>query len=956
MKQEYQSAYRKLHADQAFRDRLIHTLEGHDEPRRVRPRWLVPAALAACLIVLFGLGVPTLQRVLQPIESTSSVPSSNEGAILGSDGLYRDSQIKNILCLCTDDNGDGNALMLLSIDHRNGGLKLSSFLPSLKVKAADNTEQILSALFQKEENGDEAVSLIQQNFGLAVDGYIWMDSSAVEVAIDAMGGVTLELSEEEARYFALSSSLEISLGGGFAAGEYTLTGPQALFFGRLHIGSDYDRMLRQQKVAEAILKQIWEDSSSASELLEALIPKVRTNLNLPTVLDILSSMDTFPGNFFSTHDVPDHDPDDLSGGESSDLRTLSQELIAFVYGSAVQQSGVVRGEDGLYRDTQVTNLLLWVGAKDDTADCVMLISLDSADEAVRLVNFVPELAVQVPISGEQPIGKVGMEAGSGSLLRTAVEESFGVAIDGYIRVDYEQAVQVINESGGVPLLHPLETEPLLPSTSQHYFVDPQAPDFSLLTGQEVFEYLDLWEEAGTSTNLDLMMKQEEVLGALLHQMRQLDTEKRRSLTNLIDTDLTDAQLTVFFESIPSGLDSEQDRTIEMDVHRIPMNFTGQAADSDILYADLSACARGLAEFLYDDLPEEQQPNVVDGISPTVGNSNANLANGGIAVDGEDGSIYYINFADNNRIYRWDAQHNTQTALTDGPCLYLNIFHGDLYYINMSDGGIYCLPSKWNLTIPISLDDQPHSDLIVTDAYLYYMRGGEIYQRETRPVTDGSNLGAEAQLPRVDGDLLGLQWGDGKLYYFVRTEATGPDGSQKIAMCHDDTLDCLFSNGTEEDQPYVLDGSTLYYAASGAIHRITADGTDATLFDVSDLVTSQMAEQPDGTILNLPAVSPSVEALWVQGDTMYLSTNSQLYCVDLKALSLQTEKKASIQVLPAAGSIWNLCLTGDYLYYTGDGGFSDTSGYPWQTWRISISGTPVVESNLLPSSPSTEWAP
>ena len=111
-----------------------------------------------------------------------------------------------------------------------------------------------------------------------------------------------------------------------------------------------------------------------------------------------------------------------------------------------------------------------------------------------------------------------------------------------------------------------------------------------------------------------------------------------------------------------------------------MNFTGQAADSDILYADLSTCARGLAEFLYDDLPEEQQPNVVDGISPTVGNSNANLANGGIAVDGEDGSIYYINFADNNRIYRWDAQHNTQTALTDGPCLYLNIFHGDLYYI------------------------------------------------------------------------------------------------------------------------------------------------------------------------------------------------------------------------------------------------------------------------------------
>ena len=60
MKQEYQSAYRKLNADPAFRDRLVRTLEEQQEPRRTRPRWMVPVALAACLILLFGLGVPTI--------------------------------------------------------------------------------------------------------------------------------------------------------------------------------------------------------------------------------------------------------------------------------------------------------------------------------------------------------------------------------------------------------------------------------------------------------------------------------------------------------------------------------------------------------------------------------------------------------------------------------------------------------------------------------------------------------------------------------------------------------------------------------------------------------------------------------------------------------------------------------------------------------------------------------
>ncbi|MFR2561560.1 MAG: LCP family protein [Anaeromassilibacillus sp.] len=265
MKQEYQSAYRKLNADPAFRDRLVRTLEEQQEPRRTRPRWMVPVALAACLILLFGLGVPTIKRVLQPIETVSSAPTANEGVILGSDGLYRDSEITNILCLCTDDGGDGNALMLVSVDQRGGGFKLSSFLPSLRVKTSDDREQALSALFQTEKNGDEAVSLIQQNFGLAVDGYLWIDASDMEAAINAIGGLTMELSEGEAAYFALSSSQDSFLEGGFTAGEHTLTGSQALFFTRVRMGTDYDRMIRQQKLAESLLRQIWNDPSSASE-------------------------------------------------------------------------------------------------------------------------------------------------------------------------------------------------------------------------------------------------------------------------------------------------------------------------------------------------------------------------------------------------------------------------------------------------------------------------------------------------------------------------------------------------------------------------------------------------------------------------------------------------------------------------------------------------------------------
>lgn len=920
MKQEYQSAYRKLNADPAFRDRLIRTLEEHQEPRRTRPRWMVPVALAACLILLFGLGVPTLKRVLQPIGTVSSAPPATEGVILGSDGLYRDSEITNILCLCTDDGGDSNALMLISVDQRDGGFKLSSFLPSLRVKTTDDQEQALSVLFQGDENGETAVSLIQQNFGLAVDGYLWMDASDVAAAIDAIGGLAMELSEEEASYFALSSSQDSFLEGGFTAGEHTLTGSQALYFARVRVGTDYDRMVRQQKLVEALLRQIWDDPSNASHLFDTLLPQVRTNLSLPTAIELASELEAFPGNVLSSHTVPGNDPD-ASGNGTDDLSALAQELIAFVYGSSVQQTGVFRGQDGLYRDAQVVNILLWVGAEDSSASSVMLLSFDNTGQVLRLVDFAPGLAIQVPVSGEQPVGEVGAEPGSGALLCSAVEETFGVAIDGYVRADYSQAVEAIDLLGGVPVSEARQIGAALFEVSNSGEEASAGP--AVLSGTEVFDYLQLWDVY--DNNMD---DHEIILLTLMQQTQAFEPNVLAAdLAPLLETDISQSDLAGILNDLPDVFATSPE------ICQVPMDITGQAPDSNILYTDLPTCAQGLAEFLYGVQPEEETRAPAG--TPSVGNTNSNLANGGIAVDGGDGSVYYINAVDNNRIYRWDSVHDTQTALTDVPCLSLNLLNGDLYFINQLDGGIYCLPAKWNVIIPISVHEEPHSDLIVTDEFLYYIRGGEIYQRETRPVTDGSNPGEETQLPRVGGNLLDIQWGDGKLYYFVQADAFSQDGSPQIAMYHDGgEPDYMFSNDSDASQPYILDGSTLYYAENGNIHRATPDGTDAVLFTVSDLVLAQYRVLPDGSIINAPAIFPDVESFVVADGAMYLSTNRHLYCVNLQALDGNADQEAVTQVLPATGTFENLCLTEDFLYFMSDG---ETSGVYWQTFRMPLSG-------------------
>lgn len=929
MKRAYQSAYRKLDADQAFRERLIHTLEAHEAPRRTRPRWLIPAALAACLIVLFGLGVPTLQRVLQPVETVSSAPPANGGAVLGSDGLYRDSQITNILLLCTDDGGDGNVVMLITLDQRNGQIRLSNFLTVLKLKTEDGKDKAFSALFREEEDGEAAVSLFEHNFGLAVDGYVWTDASAVGKMIDAMGGVKMELSKEEAMYFGLSSALEIGLGS-LDAGEYTLTGAQALFYARIRVGSDFDRMQRQQKLAETVLQQAEDESKDALLLFQSLVPQMRTNLDLPAAAEIAASMEQFRENPPATHDVPDSDPD--ADGGMPDLSTLSQALISFVYNSDAQVSNVVRRDDGVYQKAGVTNVLIWIGAEDGGTDGVLLLSLDNEARSVRLANFTPALSVETSASGMETLGSIGTAEESGSLLCDAVEKNFGVAVNGYVYADHTQAIRLIDAVGKLPMLLSKTVEEGISADGITPKEDPDRSGGFLLSGEQAFQYINLWLEADTSAGLNRMVRQESILAALLEQLRLKGGKDVEQWISLVDTNLSVEQIQELSQKLPEAKNADMNKQVDLDVRRIPADFAAPKEDGKTVTADLSECANGLAEFLYPDLAQEDETTTKARAAVTTGNLAANLANGGIAVDGGDNSVYYVNFADNRRIYRWDAEHGTQAALTDGPCGYLNILNGDLYYVNREDGGIYCLPAKWNIVVPISVDSLPHRDLIVTDAFFYYTRGGEIFRRETRPVTDGTDTAEETRLPRADGDLLGIQWGGGSLAYFVRTEETGEDGGKIIAMYRDgDTPVCTFSNGAKGDRPYLLDGDTLYYCDDLSIHTVSG-GKDTQLLGADADIKAQARALPEGTVINgvnEGVTGINVQSLFVSGDTLYFSEDRDLISADLRLLDGRKENGTVLYTMSGAKDVTNLCKVGDFLYFTSD----DTQYTDNRTWRI-----------------------
>lgn len=333
MKREYQSGYRKLYADKAFQQRLVQNLEDYRaHPNPARPRWMAPMAVAACLILLFGLGLPTMQRVLNQEGTTSGLSAPGNEGVTITDGVYRDSQVTNLLVLGTDnENGYSDCVMLISLDQRRDVLKCSFLRGDLTVKLPGSGARSLNRLSRKGLSPGEAASAIEAAAGVGVDGYIQLDMAELPAIIDAMDGVTLDLSSEEAMYFALSSSLEIGLPG-LDAGTYELSGSQALYYLRIRLGDEHDQMLRREKLFKALAGQVKDQDLTA--LANTVLSVAKTNFSVSQTTELLLELPGFLNSPIQTLRAPASQND-----EDVTLKDCGKELAEFIYEELPDNSG-----------------------------------------------------------------------------------------------------------------------------------------------------------------------------------------------------------------------------------------------------------------------------------------------------------------------------------------------------------------------------------------------------------------------------------------------------------------------------------------------------------------------------------------------------------------------------------------------------------------------------------------
>lgn len=248
----------------------------------VRNTVLVLLCISIAAVSCVGFyGYNTVNRLLSSF-NTDEPLKDNE--YIDDSELYRDSEQTNILLIGVDAresdvSSRSDTMMLLTIDNKNGQIKLTSFLRDSYVKIAGRKKEKLNAAYFR--GGIQGlVDTLELNFKVEIPYYMLVDFEIFTTVVDMLGGIEVEVTEKESAY---SKKTPTDRGGylPLEAGENIhLNGTEALWYSRMrYLDSDFMRTQRQRKVITAIVEKAkLQKPQALLELAEAIIPLIKTNI------------------------------------------------------------------------------------------------------------------------------------------------------------------------------------------------------------------------------------------------------------------------------------------------------------------------------------------------------------------------------------------------------------------------------------------------------------------------------------------------------------------------------------------------------------------------------------------------------------------------------------------------------------------------------------------------------
>lgn len=202
-----------------------------------------------------------------------------------------------------DGDARSDSMMIVAIDRTHKKIKIISMMRDLYAIIPGYKNNRLNKAYNydsKYKNLDLKITreTIEQNLGIALEDYVIIDFTGFKEIVDIMGGITMTLNKEEAKYMCSDKKYGLFPRFSAGAGEYLLNGDEALNYCRMRnvSGGDFGRTERQRKALSQIasqlkttsIKDIYSIATNCTKYVATNIPIEEINGYVMEALDILS--------------------------------------------------------------------------------------------------------------------------------------------------------------------------------------------------------------------------------------------------------------------------------------------------------------------------------------------------------------------------------------------------------------------------------------------------------------------------------------------------------------------------------------------------------------------------------------------------------------------------------------------------------------------------------------------
>jgi polyisoprenyl-teichoic acid--peptidoglycan teichoic acid transferase len=268
--------------------------------------WIVALILAGLLLITLLSGYLVWKsltgrvNIIEPGEKTlpSEFDLPTESLV---NPLPSETGIVNILLMGVDTRDENSikersdSMMILTIDSKNGKLKLTSLQRDMLVYVPGRSEPVKINAANAFGGPALALRAVNDNLRLDIQDFMIVNMYGMERLVDLAGGVMIDVMADEVAYINASvNEANIlypdtpTVGPVKKSGLQTLSGRQAVGYARIRkIGSDYKRMERQRTVMQALLDAFRSaDLKTKTQIVGEGLSLITTNMSAATLTDL----------------------------------------------------------------------------------------------------------------------------------------------------------------------------------------------------------------------------------------------------------------------------------------------------------------------------------------------------------------------------------------------------------------------------------------------------------------------------------------------------------------------------------------------------------------------------------------------------------------------------------------------------------------------------------------------